>query len=135
LHNDSNHPGRGVPDIAGNASENSGYIQFIGGRSGSVGGTSAVAPLYAGLIARINSNLRRSVGFINPLLYSLAGSAFRDIVGPPGPADNSFGGVTGYPAVKGWDACTGLGSVNGKALQASLQTAPQENNAVELAGA
>jgi kumamolisin len=115
-------PGRGIPDIAGNASENSGYVQFINGQSQPVGGTSAVAPLYAGLIARINANLGQAVGFINPVLYG-ASSAFRDIVGAPGPANNSFGNVAGYPAGKGWDACTGLGSVNGSALQSALQAA------------
>lgn len=115
--------GRGVPDIAGNASENSGYPQFINGRSQPVGGTSAIAPLYAGLIARINANLGYSVGFINPVLYSLADTAFREIVGPPGPANNSFARVTGYHAVKGWNACTGLGSVKGTALQNGLQAA------------
>jgi kumamolisin len=116
-------PGRGIPDIAGNASENSGYPQFINGEPQAVGGTSAVAPLYAGLIARINANLGRSVGFINPNLYSLAGSVFRDITAPPGPANNSFGGVTGYPAGAGWNACTGLGCVKGTALQNALQAA------------
>jgi kumamolisin len=116
-------PGRGVPDIAGNASENSGYMQFINGQSQPVGGTSAVAPLYAGLIALINANLGFAVGFINPTLYRLAGSAFRDIVSPPGPANNSFGQVTGYPVGAGWDACTGLGSVNGTVLQNGLQAA------------
>jgi kumamolisin len=116
-------PGRGIPDIAGNASENSGYPQSIGGKSQPVGGTSAVAPLYAGLIAVINANLGRSVGFINPTLYSLPATTFRDIVSPPGPSNNSFGHVTGYPAAAGWDACTGFGSVNGTALQNSLQAA------------
>jgi len=117
-------PGRGIPDVAGNASENSGYMQNAAGfPPQSVGGTSAVAPLYAGLIAIINANLGVSVGFINPTLYTLAGSAFRDIVGPPGPLDNSFSGVTGYPVGVGWDACTGLGSVMGVALQDGLQAA------------
>ncbi len=115
--------GRGIPDIAGNASENSGYEQFINGESGPVGGTSAVAPLYAGLIARLNKNLGVSVGFINPVLYGAASTVFRDVVGAPGPKNNSFSGVTGYPAGKGWDACTGLGSVNGVALQNALQSA------------
>jgi len=119
----SNQTGRGIPDIAGNASENSGYIQFIDGRPQPVGGTSAVAPLYAGLIARINANLGHSVGFINPLLYSLAASAFRDVAGSHGPANNSFGRVIGYPARAGWDACTGLGSAKGIALQNGLKAA------------
>jgi kumamolisin len=115
--------GRGIPDISANANEDSGYVQFINGRSGPVGGTSAVAPLYAGLLAIINAELGKPAGFINPTLYSLAGGAFRDIVSPPGPADNSYNGVTGYPVVKGWDAVTGLGSVNGAALLAGLKAA------------
>jgi kumamolisin len=82
-----------------------------------------VAPLYAGLMAVINANLGSTAGFINPLLYSLASSAFKDTLGAPGPADNSFQGVTGYPAGPGWDACTGLGSLNGTALLKALQAA------------
>jgi len=112
--------GRGIPDIAGNASENSGYPQVIQGQSEPVGGTSAVAPLYAGLIAVINANVGQSVGFLNPTLYSpqaKANKVFRDILGAPGPADNTLDGVTGYPAGPGWDACTGLGSLDGTALQ------------------
>jgi kumamolisin len=119
----SGKPGRGVPDVAANASENSGYIQYIQGQSGPVGGTSAVAPLYAGLVARINANLGRSAGFINPRLYAAAGSAFRDIAGPGGPANNSYGRVVGYPVTTGWDACTGLGVAKGTALQNILQGA------------
>jgi kumamolisin len=115
--------GRGIPDIAGNASENSGYTQFINGSSQPVGGTSAVAPLYAGLIALINANLGAPVGFINPILYSIGAGAFRDVSGPPGPDNNSCNGVTGYPAGPGWNGCTGLGSVNGVALQNGLKTA------------
>jgi kumamolisin len=117
----SGKPGRGVPDVAANASENSGYIQYIQGQRGAVGGTSAVAPLYAGLLARINANLGRAAGFINPRIYAAAGSAFRDIAGPGGPANNSYGRVVGYPVTVGWDACTGLGSVKGTALQNTLQ--------------
>jgi kumamolisin len=115
--------GRGIPDIAGNASENSGYPQVINGSEQPVGGTSAVAPLYAGLIARINANLGHSVGFLNPTLYQPPASTFSDIVGAPGPANNSLGQVTGYPAGPGWDACTGFGSVHGQALQNGLTAA------------
>jgi kumamolisin len=122
--NGSNKPGRGIPDIAGNASENSGYMQVIGGGAAQpVGGTSAVAPLYAGLIALINANLGAPVGFINPILYKIGTGAYRDITGAPGPANNSLEGVTGYPAGAGWDACTGLGSVDGIALESRLKTA------------
>jgi kumamolisin len=119
-------PGRGVPDIAGNASPNSGYKQYITGATPnpqSVGGTSAVAPLYAALIAIINANLGTPVGFVNPTIYELAASAFRDVSAPPGPANNSFNGVSGYAATKGWNPCTGLGSVRGQALEAGLRNA------------
>jgi kumamolisin len=121
VRNGTGQPGRGVPDIAGNASENSGYLQVINGSQPMpVGGTSAVAPLYAGLVARINANNGFPAGYLNTLLYTLPTTAFRDIVGAPGPANNNFGHVVGYPAGPGWDACTGLGSVSGQALQAAL---------------
>jgi kumamolisin len=117
-------PGRGVPDIAGNASENSGYLQVINGAQAQpVGGTSAVAPLYAGLMARINANNRFPAGYLNTTLYNLPSSAFHQIVGQPGPANNNFGRVKGYPAGPGWDACTGRGSLNGQTLQAALAAA------------
>ena len=115
--------GRGLPDLSGPASPVCGYPQVQDGQEGNGGGTSAVAPLYAGLIAIINANLGTPVGFLNPQLYALANTAFREISGPPGPANNSFSGVTGYPASKVWNACTGLGSIDGVALQTGLKTA------------
>ena len=124
VRNGTGKAGRGVPDIAGNASENSGYLQVINGlRPQSVGGTSAVAPLYAGLVARINANNGFPAGYLNTLLYTLPTTPFRDIVGAPGPANNNFGHVVGYPAGPGWDSCTGLCSVNGQALQVALSAA------------
>jgi kumamolisin len=126
--------GRGIPDIAGNASENSGYPQVINGsRPQAVGGTSAVAPLYAGLIARINANLGFSVGYLNSTLYALPASTFSDISGAAGPADNSFGQVKGYAVTPGWDACTGLGSIRGSALQNAF--APSGKAAADTAAA
>jgi kumamolisin len=117
----TNAAGRGIPDIAGNASPYSGYPSVLSGKdAGPIGGTSAVAPLYAGLFARINANLKRQVGFVNPKLYTLTKGAFRDVSAPPGPANNSYGGVTGYPVAVGWDACTGAGSVTGVGLQEGL---------------
>ncbi|KVZ49651.1 hypothetical protein WL18_05780 [Burkholderia ubonensis] len=119
--------GRGVPDIAGNASENSGYLQVIEGQQPQpVGGTSAVAPLYAGLVARINANNGFPAGYLNTILYGLPASAFRAIGGAPGPVNNDFGNVKGYPVAPRWDACTGLGSLDGQVLQAALaaRTAP-----------
>ena len=131
-------PGRGIPDIAGNASENSGFPQFIGGEEQPVGGTSAVAPLYAGLMAIINANLGSPAGFLNPLLYAQGATVCRGVTSPPGPANNSLNGVTGYPAGPGWDACTGFGSVKGTALEAaikaSMQGVPAPQPVMHIAG-
>ena len=121
VRNGTRKKGRGIPDIAGNASENSGYPQFIDGQEQPVGGTSAVAPLYAGLVAVINSNLGAPAGFLNPLLYANGSSLCNNVSSPPGPANNSLNGVTGYPAGAGWNACTGFGSVNGTALEAAIR--------------
>ncbi len=114
------HQGRGIPDIAGNADPASGYnIVVGGGTAGSVGGTSATAPLYAGLIALCNARLGRGVGFLNPLLYALNSTGvIRDIADG---ASNANDGAPGYTAGAGWDGCTGLGVVDGQALLAALQ--------------
>ncbi len=75
--------GRGVPDVAGDADPQSGYQVRVDGQEMVIGGTSAVAPLWAGLVARMNQRLGRPVGFLNPLLYGAAArqGAFRDIRG------------------------------------------------------
>lgn len=120
--NDGHH-GRGVPDVSANASPNSGYPIILGGTLSSypANGTSSSTPLWAGLIAVINAALGENVGFVNPVLYALGSSVFRDIVAEPGAADNSLNGVTGYPVGPGWDACTGWGSPRGKALLKGLK--------------
>ncbi|EOO25375.1 hypothetical protein ICM_04791 [Bacillus cereus BAG1X2-3] len=64
--------GRGTPDVAGNADPETGYQIEVNGQQTVTGGTSAVAPLWAGLIANINQKLGHSVGFINPVLYKLS---------------------------------------------------------------
>jgi kumamolisin len=121
--------GRGIPDVAGNASPNSGYVITLNqntfppnppGGTG-VGGTSIVAPLYAGLVALINETLGENVGFLNPTIYALAPAICRDVTGAAGPTNNNYNGVTGYPAGVGWDACTGWGSIDGSALLSLLQ--------------
>ncbi len=110
--------GRGVPDVAGPADPQTGYNIVLGGQPlQGMGGTSAVAPLWAGLIALINQKTGRRVGFINPKLYAAAGSpAFHDIA--KGSNRVTFSGKhnVGYDAHKGWDPCTGLGSPNGSEL-------------------
>jgi len=95
---------RGVPDVCGDADPQSGYDVRVDGQDTIIGGTSAVAPLWAGLIARINAAKANPVGFINPHLYANPG-ALRDITS----GDNGS-----FAASAGWDACTGLGSPNGQ---------------------
>jgi kumamolisin len=102
--------GRGVPDVAGDAAPESGYNILVDGQQEVVGGTSAVAPLWAALVALINQKKGTPVGLVNAALYADA-SDFHDIV---------TGNNGAYKAAKGWDACTGLGSPNGVALAAAL---------------
>jgi kumamolisin len=112
----SNKPGRGVPDVSGDADPDTGYEVVVDGKWTTVGGTSAVAPLYAGLIALINQKIGINVGFVNPLLY-LYTNAFNDITS----GSNDSVGRGNYSTRVGWDACTGLGSINGKSLLGYLQ--------------
>jgi kumamolisin len=79
-----------------------------------VGGTSAVAPLIAGLIALANQKLKRNVGFIHPKLYEAAASVFKDII----VGNNITANNGGYTAGPGWDACTGLGVPLGNIISA-----------------
>lgn len=110
--------GRGVPDVAGNADPLTGYQILVGGREYIFGGTSAVAPLYAGLVANINQQLGRTIGFVNPIFYQLSDSdnGFRDITD----GNNDTIGNGSYEAGIGWDACTGLGSIDGIKLLSAL---------------
>jgi kumamolisin len=118
--------GRGVPDVAGKADITSGYMVLADGRWGPVGGTSAVAPLYAGLVALLGEALGHPVGELNPQLYpSAAGTVFRDITAGNNttPTTAEFGlGRTGYDSTTGWDACTGLGSLHGTELLGHLRS-------------
>jgi kumamolisin len=104
--------GRGVPDVAGNADPVTGYQIYSGGRAQVVGGTSAVAPLWAALVSRLAEATGQRFGLIQPALYTgvtpgaeVAG--FRDI---------TSGNNGAYTAGPGWDACSGLGSPDGTAL-------------------
>ncbi len=115
---ETNFVGRGVPDVAGNADPSTGYQVLVDGQSEVVGGTSAVAPLWAALIALINQKLGKPVGFANPTLYSMAKSAFHDISS----GNNDDGGLGYYSSGSGWDPCTGLGSPDGAALLKAFQS-------------
>jgi kumamolisin len=103
--------GRGVPDVSGDADPETGYQVRVDGDDIVVGGTSAVAPLYAGITALAVAQVGGPLGFINPHLYPLGAKAFRDITS----------GTNGaYDAGVGWDPCTGLGSPKAAALIAAL---------------
>lgn len=111
--------GRGVPDVSGNADPVTGYQVVVDGENIVVGGTSAVAPLWAGLIALINQKLGTSVGLLQPKLYSLSESVSRDITS----GNNDDSNLGFYSAAAGWDPCTGVGSPNGTALLDALTAA------------
>ena len=102
--------GRGVPDVAGDADPVTGYTVRVDGQTSTIGGTSAVAPLWAGLIALANAANGQDAGFVNPTLYGDP-KALRDI---------TSGNNGAFSAGPGWDACTGLGSPNGAAVIAAL---------------
>jgi kumamolisin len=117
--------GRGLPDVSANADPETGYQVFLSGHSGVVGGTSVVAPLWAGLIARINQGLvkmgKLRVGFLNPLIYGSSFSkddVFYDIISGNNDNTGKLGGR--YTAGPGWDPASGLGSPNGTKLLKAL---------------
>lgn len=111
--------GRGVPDVAADADPATGYQVLVDGTRAVYGGTSAVAPLWAALIARLVQSLGTPLGLLQPRLYA-APQAFRDIR----EGDNGA-----FRAATGWDACTGLGAPNGAALLAALRaSAPPRNS-------
>jgi kumamolisin len=125
--NPDHHQGRGLPDIAGNAAAKSGYLLWFRGSLTATpgGGTSAVAPLYAALVAQINASLDTRVGYLNPTLYELGvtgSTVFRDINdGISNSVPTDFGPSPGYVSGPGWDACTGWGSLDGSALLSALR--------------
>jgi kumamolisin len=111
--NPGGHVGRGVPDVSGDADPMTGFFVCVDGTQPTIGGTSAVAPLWSGLTVLVNQKLLRPLGYLNPLIYGGIGAsgAFRDIVS---------GNNGAYAAKKGWDACTGWGTPDGANLLAAL---------------
>ncbi len=104
---------RGVPDVAGAADPRTGLVIYQAGQWTMVGGTSAAAPLWAGIVALANQMAGHPLGFINSALYKLGTSStyardFRDVT--IGNNTNTSTNVQGYPAVTGWDPVTGWGS-------------------------
>jgi kumamolisin len=111
------HSGRGVPDVAGDADPQTGYAVRIDGQNAVIGGTSAVAPLWAALVARLAEASGHGLGLIQPMLYGSTGAG--EV--PPGFRDVTTGNNGAYQAGPGWDACTGLGVPNGAELLAALK--------------
>jgi hypothetical protein len=101
--NSGNFAGRAIPDVAANADPATGYFEVSGGKQGVVGGTSASAPLWASLIARINAVMKVNVGNFNALLYSQFGPSgiLRDITVGNNDTDGLLNGQ--FPAGPGWD--------------------------------
>lgn len=111
--------GRGVPDVAGVADPETGFLILVDGEEGAVGGTSAVAPLWAGLIALWNEQLGRNVGWLHPTLYGTI--AQRKVLN-----DVTSGTNGDFKASAGWDACTGLGTPNGQAVLSIFKQLPMK---------
>src|SRR5579883_2376168 len=110
---------RGVPDVSADADPLTGLAIYLNGSWTTAGGTSASAPVWAGLMAIANQTAGHPLGFINPALYRLAASStyaqdFRDITA--GNNTNDSANVQGYSAAPGWDPVTGLGSPNAEKL-------------------
>jgi kumamolisin len=118
---------RQVPDISLDADPNTGYIIYCtagpchNGGWGQIGGTSAGAPLMAGITADMNeyslANGGQRLGFANPFLYGAPAGHFYDVT----LGDNDDSGTLGaYSARVGYDMASGLGSVDAAALAADL---------------
>jgi kumamolisin len=112
--------GRGVPDVAAVADPQTGYQVRVDGQDLVIGGTSAVSPLWAALVARLVQATGRKLGLLQPTLYGgvTAGAV------APGFRDVTSGNNGAYTAGPGWDACTGLGVPDGAQLLAALTGAP-----------
>jgi kumamolisin len=128
--------GRGVPDVAAVADPTTGYEVLVDGERKIYGGTSAVAPLWAALVARLAQATGGPFGLLHPRIYEIASST--QVLNAPeqkgpeqkGPKqkgseptgfrDITVGNNGSFTAGPGWDACTGLGVPDGEALLAAL---------------
>ncbi len=113
--------GRWIPDVSAHAGYNPGVAIRLLGRPFTGGGTSAATPIWAALVARLAGHLGRPLGWLNPALYVLAGSALRDIRDGHNDLQATRGRPMYYRATKGWDPCTGLGAPDGARLLAALR--------------
>ncbi|THV48737.1 hypothetical protein BGAL_0230g00030 [Botrytis galanthina] len=129
----TNFSGRGFPDISAHSLTPDYQVVYDGELSRS-GGTSAAAPVVAGILGLLNDARfkagKPALGFVNPLLYLLGKGALNDITGGAAIGCNGVNGQTGKPvpggavipyaswnATKGWDPVTGLGTPNFEKLK------------------
>ena len=123
---------RGLPDVAYDGDPTGGFlVAWSLGPFGPgfyiFGGASAGTPQWAGIAALADQGRHHRLGLLNPMLYELAAErhaapAFHDIVA----GDNSFGGVHGYAATRGWDPASGLGTPDVARLLAGFDGRPGE---------
>ncbi len=109
---------RQEPDVSAAADPNHGYVIYYKGAWTVIGGTSAAAPTWASLLALVNESCGVKLGFANPLLYQAAKndpSVFNDLTSGNNDSYGNHGGK--YPATRGYDMASGLGTPNGAALQ------------------
>lgn len=124
--------GRGVPDVASDAAPHTGMALVIstGGEAFTIrasGGTSAAAPLWAGVIALADQYAHRHLGFVNAALYRIAQTsnhAFHQITTGNNSASFPPHTIIGYHAGRGWNPVTGLGSPNANVLVPLLSRNP-----------
>jgi len=116
-------PARGnarlIPDVALTGSILRGVVIRLAGSWRSAGGTSLATPLFAGIVALADHAAGHDLGSLNPRLYAVAGRPGGGIVAVRG-GSNSFAGVPGYRAVRGYDLASGLGTVDAARLVRSL---------------
>ncbi len=132
---------RFVPDIALTAAGHDGYLVIQGHTStvsglSSVGGTSASSPSFAGLMALVNQKTATSWGNANTKFYTLANAQY---TGAPGAVtmfhditsgNNSVPGVTGFNCGTGYDAVTGVGTVDANAMVNNFNGSPTPDFAI-----
>ena len=118
---------RGIPDVAADGDSVTGIAVITSNAGGGYtlsghAGTSASAPLWAGIIALADQYAQRHLGFVNPAIYQIARSpqyhqAFHDVTaGPSNTAEFPPTTITGYRAGPGWDPVTGWGSPDAQVL-------------------
>jgi Pro-kumamolisin, activation domain/Putative Ig domain/Bacterial Ig-like domain (group 3) len=116
---------REVPDVSADADPDTGYVIYYSGQWGGIGGTSASAPLWAAFMALVNASSGCNgtpIGFANPVLYAVAANAYSSDFSDVISGNNDFTGTNGgsFPAGKGYDMATGLGTPIGSTLPAAL---------------